>query len=123
MSFAVGQYAATTVETASPAQLVVVLYDGALRFLRQAVVAAEAGDVARRGMALGRAHAVVAELQATLQPEHAPELCAQLDGLYGFVLDKITEATVRGDPAPLGPAVRVLEQLREAWAQVAKETR
>ncbi|MBI2896556.1 MAG: flagellar export chaperone FliS [Deltaproteobacteria bacterium] len=123
MSFAVGQYQATTVETASPAQLVVVLYDGALRFLRQAAAAAEGGEIAKRGMALGRAHAIVTELQATLQPEHAPELCAQLDGLYGFVLEKITEANLKGDPAPLVPAVKVLEQLREAWAQVAKETR
>jgi flagellar secretion chaperone FliS len=122
MSFAVGQYKATHVETASPAKLLVLLYDGALRFMRQAESAAQAGEIARRGMALGRAHAIVSELQATLQPEHAPELCAELDRLYGFVLDRITESNVKADAEPLGPAIRVMEQLRTAWAQIAAES-
>lgn len=122
MSFAVGQYKATRVETSSPAQLVVLLYDGALRFLREAV-GAGAGQHARRGIALHRAHEIVTELQATLRPEHAPELCAELDRLYGFVLDRITESNLAADVAPLAGAIRVLEQLREAWAQLAKESR
>jgi flagellar protein FliS len=122
MSFAVGQYQATHVETASPEQLVVLLYDGALRFLRQASVTT-ARQHALRGTALHRAHAIVAELQATLRPEVAPELCAELDRLYGFVLDRISESTLAADPAPLAGAIQVLERLRDAWAQVAKESR
>ncbi len=122
MSFGVGQYQATRVETASPAQLVVLLYDGALRFLRQASMA-EGRQHAARGVALHRAHEIVTELQATLQPEVAPELCAELDRLYGFVLDRITEANLAADPAPLAGAIRVLVELREAWEQLAKESR
>jgi len=122
MSFAVGQYQATRIETASPAQLVVLLYDGALRFLRQAS-SAGAGEHAVRGVALHRAHEIVTELQATLRPEVAPALCAELDRLYAFVLGRITEATVAADPGPLAGAIGVLERLREAWAEVAKEPR
>ncbi|MGE0791465.1 MAG: flagellar export chaperone FliS [Sandaracinaceae bacterium] len=119
MSFAVAQYRSTKVQTASPVQLVVDLYRGAIRFMRQGQAFHEAGDVASRGRVLGRAHAIVSELQATLDHSQAPELCAELDRLYDFVLFQITEANVRSDSGRLVSAIDVMQQLEGAWATLA----
>lgn len=119
MSFALAQYRSAKVETASPVQLVVDLYRGALRFLRQAIAFQKEGKAAERGVALGRAHAIVSELQATLDHDQAPELCQQLDSLYDFVLFRITEANLKADTSFLDGAIDVLTTLEGAWAQIA----
>ena len=121
MSFAVSQYRTNNIDTASPAQIVVKLYDGAVRFMRQASAAIEAKDFAKKGVALSKAHAIVSELQATLNPDHAPELCRELDRLYEYVLYCITEANVHAKLEPLEPAIQVMNQLRIGWEQLAKE--
>lgn len=120
MSFAALQYQSARVRTASPVQLVVSLYEGALRFLREARAHQEAGDIAQRGVALSRAHAIVSELRATLDHERAPEMSAQLDGLYDFVIDRINTASAAGDASLLEPAVGVLTTLHGAWAELAR---
>ena len=119
MSFAALQYQPARVETASPVQLVVDLYRGAIRFMRQASAFQEAGDTANRGRVLGRAHASVSELQATLDHDHAPELCEELDRLYDFVLYQITESNIRADASLLQPAIEVMGTLEDAWTQLA----
>lgn len=121
MSFAVAQYRSNQVQTASPARIVVQFYDGALKFIKLAAHSIEQRDYAAKGVQLSRAHAIVAELRANLDPTRAPELCAELDRLYVYVLDCITESNMKMDAKALAPAVRVLEQLRSAWAQVADE--
>lgn len=119
MSFAVAQYRTAKVETAKPIQLVVDLYRGALRFLRQGIAHQQAGEPAKRGIALGRAHAIVSELQATLDHDKAPELCQQLDSLYDFILHRITVANLNAEVESLEAAIEVLTTLEEAWAQIA----
>ncbi len=119
MSFAVAQYRSAQVETASPERIVVQLYDGAIRFLSEAVVAVEAGDLPLKNQKLKRAHAIVSELQLTLDPSHAPELCADLDRLYDFVLHRISVFTLDEDGEAVEPAIRVMKELRAAWAQLA----
>ncbi|MGF1468331.1 MAG: flagellar export chaperone FliS [Sandaracinaceae bacterium] len=119
MSFALDRYRVARVETATPVQLVVDLYRGATRFLRQAIVHDREGQPAARGVALGKAHAIVSELQATLNRDRAPELVDQLDRLYDFVLHRITEANVRADVTLLEAALDVLATLESAWSQLA----
>lgn len=121
MSFAVSQYRSARVNTASPVGIVVHLYDGAVRFLREAIEAQEREDFAQRGTRLGRAHAVVSELLATLDHDHAPELCDQLAGLYDFVIERIGRAAAENDARLVEPAVDVLITLRGAWAEIAQK--
>jgi len=120
MSFAVARYQTSKVETASPAQLVVALYDGAVRFLKEAIERDARRDIAGRGEALGRAHAIVSELQVTLDYDRNPTLCTQLFGLYDYVLHCIREATIQGDAQKVAPAIGVLESLRSAWSTLAR---
>ena len=121
MSFALARYRTARVETASPVQIVVDLYRGAVRFMRQAQAFHAEGRISERGSALSRAHAVVSELQATLDSAQAPELCEELDRLYDFVLHRITEANIQGDPTVLEPAVDVMQTLTKAWAELAEQ--
>lgn len=121
MSFAMSQYRTNEFQTASPAKIIVAFYDGALRFLKGGAEAIEQKSYALKGQQLSRAHAIVSELRATLDHTQNPALCGELDRLYSFVLDCITEANMTANAEKLHAAVRVLEQLRSAWAQVAEE--
>lgn len=121
MSFAAAQYRNVRVSTVNPADLVVQLYDGCLRFIREAQTKHASGDIAGRGESLGKARAIINELMATLDESQAPELTKQLMTLYDFVLDRMTQATIQADPSKLDAAIRVLTPLRDAWAEVAKK--
>jgi flagellar protein FliS len=120
-SFAMSQYRSNEFQTASPAKVIVAFYDGALRFLKAGVQSLNAKNYALKGQQLSRAHAIVNELRATLDHTQNPALCGELERLYSFVLDCITESNMNADATKLHGAVRVLEQLRSAWAQVAEE--
>ncbi len=119
MSFAALQYQSARVRTASPVGVVVSLYEGALRFLRESLVHQADGQLGKRGLSLSRAHAIISELRATLDHEQAPELSAQLESLYEFVIERINAATRAGDATLVEPAIRVLASLHDAWAEIA----
>lgn len=119
MSFAVARYRATKTVTASPARVLVQLYDGALKYLQVGAEAIADRDPKAKGVALGKAHRIVSELQASLDESQAPELCQQLYGLYDFCLLRITEANARWDAQAVKDAAKVLETLRSAWAEIA----
>ncbi len=120
MSFAVAQYQASRIETSSPVQIVVTLYDGALRFLRTGINALQVGDIAGKGIALTKAHAIITELLVTLNHEAAPEISGQLEAIYSFVLDRILRANAECDEKLIDEAIRALLPLRDAWAQLAR---
>jgi flagellar protein FliS len=119
MSFALQRYRTSRTETASPVQVLVQLYDAALRYLREVDTAIEARDPKRKGVAIAKAHAIVVELQATLDHDKAPELCERLHALYDFCLTRIATANSRWDASAAREAANVLETLRSAWAEVA----
>ena len=121
MSFGINQYRSARVQTASPVGILVQLYDGAIRFLREAAAHMDESDIANKGVKLSKAHRIVTELQATLDKEKAPELCDQLDSLYDFVLHQITEANVKNESSMVEPAVNVLITLRYAWQEIAEQ--
>lgn len=96
------------------------LYDGALRFSRDARSAIVNGGVRQRRDAISRALAIVSELQCTLDMEAGGELSRRLDGLYAFVLDRLIEASSGRSVEPIDEAIRVLASLQEAWSAVAR---
>lgn len=118
-SAAAARYKKVAVKTCSPQQLLVMLFDGAIRFLGEAETAMSAKDRARAGERIGKAHAILEELAATLEPEHAPELCENLLGLYAYAMGRLLEANLQQDPARLAEVVGLLTPLREAFATAA----
>lgn len=112
-------YRRTEVQSRSPLELVVMLYDGALRFMREAKAGLEARDVKRRADAISRTLAIIAELQNTLDMKAGGDIAASLDQLYVFVRNRLIEASTRQDPAPLDAALAVMTNLRDAWAEIS----
>ena len=110
-------YHETSVLTASPEQLVVMLYDGAGRFLRQAEVTMEQGSYVQAGEKLSRAEAILDELLATLNMD-AGEIAERLQAIYVFCKTRLIEARIERDPVRVAQVARLLADLRESWAHI-----
>ena len=113
-------YQTQQVMTASPAQLVAMLYDKAILSLREAVRAIEAGDIQARFNANKRAGDIITHLFTTLDIERGGEIAANLSRLYRFMLSRLAFVDVRNDPEPAREVIALLEPLRESWTQIAR---
>jgi flagellar protein FliS len=113
-------YRQTEVQSRTPLELVVMMYDGALRFLTEARGAIERRDVRARREPVSRALAIISELQSTLDMEKGREIASSLDALYIYVISRIVEAGAKQDVGLLDDAVRVLNILREGWLEIAR---
>jgi flagellar protein FliS len=112
-------YRTTDAQTRSPVELVVLLYDGALRYAGEAKTAIARGDIAARRDAISRTLAIVSELQSTLDMERGGAIARSLDGLYTFLTSRLLDAGIRPAADTLDEVIRVLTPLRDAWADVA----
>ena len=113
-------YLRGAVETASPAQLVLALYDRALVALHRAGSSLAGGDVSGIEPAhreLVRAQDIVIELRSSLDHERGGEIATSLDALYAFCLNRLIVANVTKDPAGLDDVGQLLGSLRDAWAE------
>jgi flagellar secretion chaperone FliS len=113
-------YIQTQIQSRSPLELVVMLYDGALRFLQQTTDAMQRGDLVAKRDSLSRAMAIVAELHGMLDLEQGGEVAASLDSLYTYMMERLTAANLKRDPAPVAEVMRLMTGLRDAWSQVAQ---
>jgi flagellar protein FliS len=111
-------YRESAILTAPPERLVIMLYDGCHRFLLQAIAAMRDGSVAEAGERLGRATAIIDELQCTLDLA-AGEVAERLAGIYVFSRRHLAEGLSERDPEKLAQVDGLLRELREAWAQAA----
>jgi flagellar protein FliS len=118
---ALARYGAVKVTTASPAQVLVMLYDGLLRFLREAQEAMRQNKRGRAGERISRSHAILQELVSALDPEQSPQLCERLQSLYLFCMQHLLRANIEQDPAKIADIVRLLMPLRDAWSTAAVE--
>ena len=117
------QYLANTVLSASPEQLLLMLYDGAGRFLAQAIQAIEDGRIEQRTHGINKASAIVAEFAATLDRSQAPALADDLTALYGYMLRRMMQANLKNDVEPLVEVKGLLADLRATWAEAIEINR
>lgn len=108
------------IRTATPEMVIVKLYEGALRFLRDAERHQEARAVALRATAITKALAIVNELQQSLDVEQGGDIARNLDALYFYVSERLLEANARGTVQPLHEASGVLSTLLEAWVEISR---
>jgi flagellar protein FliS len=112
-------YRQQSVLTATPGQLVVMLYDGCLRFLHQGAHAMRAGDAGEADRRLRRAEAIIDELLTTLDKDRGGVVASRLEGIYVFSKRHLIEARIEGDPAMVDKVGELLGELRTAWAQIS----
>jgi flagellar protein FliS len=108
-------YRQTAVTTASKEQVMIMLYEGAIKFLKKASDCCQKNDVAGKGVAVGRAHDIINELNNSLNFEIGGEVARNLERLYAFMVDQITQGNMQNDPTKFDTARKLLETLLEGW--------
>lgn len=115
-------YLEDKVLSASPLELVRLLYRGAVEATGEARRALREGDITARGRAVGKAEAIVGELAQSLRPvEGAAELHANLQQLYAYVLAELARGHYEQSDAALANAERLLATLEEGWRAAVNE--
>jgi len=114
-------YAQTQAVSATPLQLVAMLYDGAVIAAAAAHDAMVRRDIPARRAALNKLLGIIAELQNSLDLERGGAVAAELDRLYDYVVRRLMEAVSTQTAAPIADAQRILQTLREAWQQIAQQ--
>ena len=112
-------YKQQSILTATPGQLVVMLYDGCLRFLNQSAYAMREGNLAEAGTRMARAEAIIDELLSTLDLEKGGVIASRLQGIYVFCHRQLMEARLERDADKIDTVSGLLSELRDSWAQVA----
>ena len=111
-------YRESAVLTATPEQLVVMLYDGANRFLTQSAIAMRDGRAGLAGEKLRRAEAIIDELLATLDTT-VGEIADRLQALYLFFKEHLMAARLKQDAGKVDEVAHFMRELRSSWATVA----
>jgi len=113
-------YLARELSAASPAKRVAMLIDRAIGSLGEAVQAIERGDIQARWNANQRATNIIETLWRTLDLEKGGEIAANLEKLYSFMLNRLTQVDIKNDPAPAREVATLLEPLRRSWHELAQ---
>ena len=111
------RYKAVKIQTASPAQIMIMLYDGAIRFSLVAKKKIEEKDYAAKGTYIGKVQAIVSELMSSLDFSIAPELCSRLEQLYIYIIEQLTISNLELKTEPLDVVVELLKTLRDGWSE------
>jgi flagellar protein FliS len=115
-------YVQVSTQTAPPGQLVLMLYEGAIRFLERAVEGFSKDDPAEFHMTVHnnvqRAQDIIRELNWCLNMEQGGELAATLRRLYDYLDRRLMESNLKKDPSGIHEVIRRLTVLKDAWATI-----
>lgn len=113
-------YQQAQIETASKERILVLLFDGMIRFATLAKKALEANDLAALGMNCVKVQNIVTELMATLDDQAAGEMGENLMRLYEFIHHSTVQANLERNATHLDDALAIIRPLRETWAEAVK---
>lgn len=117
----VNQYQKVQVMTSDRIRLIIMLYDGVIRFNRCAQRAIKDGDIESRNTYINRSQAIIGELQNSLNMEEGGEIARNLSRLYDFSMDRLAEANLRNDASAVNAVTKVIEELKSGWEGIAAE--
>ena len=115
------KYKQQAVQSASREKLLLMLYEGAIRFMKLSVIAIDKKDIAARGMNIGRAFDIVNELNNTLNHEVGGDIAKNLEQLYMFISEQLTKANATGQKKPLEDALKIMETLYSGWVDAVEK--
>jgi len=111
------KYKATSIQSASREKLLLMMYEGAIKFTKLALVACEKKDIAARGYNIGRTYDIIMELTNTLDHSVGGEISGNLEQLYLYIMDQLTKSNINGDSAPLNNVIKILNTLYSGWQE------
>lgn len=112
------EYRKNAVNGASPLQLVIMLYDGALRFMEAGKHAMGQRDLQRQNDNLQRAQRIIMELMACLDMQQGGEIAKNLLAIYTYILNELVNANIKDDPHAIDRSMKIISELRESWVKV-----
>lgn len=112
-------YQENRVTTQTPGRVVVILYEGAIKFLKQAIGELDNGQFIEKGKSISRAVDIIQELNVTLNMEAGGEIAKNLRQLYAFMLERLFKANIKKDPDMIREVIGLLEGLNDGWKAVA----
>lgn len=114
----INNYQRNAVLTASPAELTLMLYEGAIKFCNIALIGFENQDFEKINTNIKKAEAIIAELRATL--DHKYPVWEDFDRVYAYIYDCMVDANIKKDPAMLEEALKHTREMRDTWKEVMK---
>jgi flagellar protein FliS len=120
MSYGLGAYKKTSVKTASKEQILLMLYQAAIKNCKKAIAAIENGNIPEKGEYVGKLQDIVIELNNSLDFEVGGDVARELSSLYDYILYSSTQANIKIDKEPLEGSLKVLITLYDGWAQAIK---
>lgn len=112
-------YKQNQVMTASPKKLIVLLYDGCIKNMKQAELAISEQQIEQANHALKKAQDIILELQSTLNFETGGDIAQNLNDIYIYLMDKLIESNIKKDAELVLQSRKLLEDLREAWTEIS----
>ncbi|MCL1845085.1 MAG: flagellar export chaperone FliS [Defluviitaleaceae bacterium] len=106
------------VETASKEELTLMLYEGGIKFLNQAIIAVEKEDIVKANNLIQRVEDIVREFQITLN--HDYEVSANLNLLYDYMYNRLVEANLQKDVEILNEVLGMFREMRDTWKEAMK---
>ena len=115
-------YQTNDISTSSQGQLILMLYDGALKAVNQSIQCMNRKEIADQGRYILKAQDIINELSLALDMKLGGEVAKTLEQLYQFVLNQLIQANITSDTMYLESVVKVLSPLRDAWSRINEST-
>ncbi len=115
-----GKYKKTSIESASKEKILLLLYEGAIRFIKQAKEADDNKQIAQRGEYIGRAYDIVMELASSLDFKIGGSMAENLEQLYIYTMEELTRANITGQQKHLDNALKILNILYDGWVKAVE---
>jgi len=116
----VQSYKSNEVSTAGKLKLVIMMYDGVIRYLKECKNKIEKGDIAGKGLYISKAQRIINELHESLNSNNGGEVAKNLGSLYKYIDANLTQANINGNAASIiDESINILENLRQSWHEVA----
>ena len=114
----INAYQRNAIMTASPAELTLMLYDGAIKFCNIAILAIEKQEVEKAHVNLKKAQAIISELRITL--DHKYPVWEDFDRVYDYIYRRLIDANMSKNIADIEDALKYIREMRDTWKEVMK---
>ena len=114
-------YKNNTIQTASPAELTLMLYDGAIKFCNIALGALEKNEIEKANTNIVKAEKIIVEFRCTLDFKYP--VAKDFDLVYDYIYRRLVEANIRKDAAVLEDALKYIREMRDTWKEVMRLNR
>ena len=120
MTYGLGAYKKTSVETASKEQILLMLYQAAIKNCKKAIEAIDQKNIAKKGEYIGKMQDIIVELSNSLDFEVGGDIAKELNSLYDYLMFASSQANIKIDKVPLEACLKVLNTLYDGWTEAVK---